>query len=132
MVTNFCPWLSHSTRALDTYVTQSKDYNFLKQNWGKISTLISDVVVGVIDSSVNLIKKDSSIWERHIIYNPGEENGALHFTYTTLTAIKGLQHAAHMASIVGDNSRETGVCKIRAIYLTRLVHQSGSKFSFGL
>eukprot|EP01130_Rhizamoeba_saxonica_P014288 TRINITY_DN6232_c0_g1_i1.p1 TRINITY_DN6232_c0_g1~~TRINITY_DN6232_c0_g1_i1.p1 ORF type:complete len:718 (-),score=138.52 TRINITY_DN6232_c0_g1_i1:35-2188(-) len=84
---------------LHRYVVDSGDTKLLENYWDIISTKIATVLCETTDS-LNIIQKDSSIWERHLINNG--EDGAKHFTYTTLTAIKGLEVATELAKLMGD------------------------------
>ena len=83
--------------ALEEYVTQSGDIDFLRKYWELISSKIADVLVHSIDET-DLIRADSGPWERHL---PGK-----HFSYTSAAAVRGLRAAAHFASIIGDKKRE--------------------------
>ncbi len=86
---------------LDSYVEQSGDTPLLNQYWNIVSGKIADVLVHSVDPEVQLIRKESSIWERHIRDN-GRENGARYYTYSTITAIHGLAAARRMAGRTGD------------------------------
>lgn len=87
--------------ALRRYELASKDDVFTKNNWPTISTKVSDAIVKLVDPSTQLLHKDSSIWETHW---KGRERA---WTYTNLTAAKGLCDASEMASHVGDTARAT-------------------------
>jgi len=89
--------------ALEQYITVSKDTQLLTQYWESvIKPKIVDVLVFTSNNPYNVIQSDSSIWERHLVQNG--EDGARHFTYTTLTAIRGLKAAAALAELIGDEA----------------------------
>ena len=91
---------------MEKYIDYSGDEIFLKKHWPVISEKIADILVLNIDKKYNLIRRDSSIWERHIKSN-GKENGWKYFTYTNLTAIKGLDSAAKLANKMKANKLAT-------------------------
>eukprot|EP01125_Pyxidicula_operculata_P003430 TRINITY_DN1424_c0_g1_i1.p1 TRINITY_DN1424_c0_g1~~TRINITY_DN1424_c0_g1_i1.p1 ORF type:complete len:644 (-),score=114.23 TRINITY_DN1424_c0_g1_i1:341-2272(-) len=85
---------------LETYVTTSSDYSFLQKYWPVIVQKIANVLVNITDNQLGIAQKDSSIWERHL--NTNGEDGAKHFSYTTITSMKGLQSASKLASIMNQ------------------------------
>lgn len=85
--------------ALANYEDLTGDTSISAANWGLISTKIADVLVALIEPATGLIRKDSSIWESH--WNGRER----HWTYTNLTAVRGLCDAAVMAGRNGDDAR---------------------------
>ncbi len=85
--------------ALGGYETLTGDTSISAENWEMISTKIADVLVALIDPATGLIRKDSSIWESH--WNGRER----HWTYTNLTAVRGLCDAAVMAERLGESAR---------------------------
>jgi hypothetical protein len=85
--------------ALRRYELASLDDTFTKANWPTVSEKVGDAIVKLIDPSTGLLFKDSSIWETH--WNGRERT----YTYTNLTAAKGLCDASEMASHVGDTAR---------------------------
>ena len=86
--------------ALRHYVEQSGDTDFLDEHWGTVSTEVADVLEALIEPDTGLIEADSSIWEVHWL---GKQK---HFTYTSLTASRGLCDAAWLAEQLGQ--REIG------------------------
>jgi GH15 family glucan-1,4-alpha-glucosidase len=89
--------------ALENYITVSKDTQLLIEYWESvIKPKIADVLIYTSNNQYNAIQKDSSIWERHLVHTG--EDGARHFTYTTLTAIRGLKAAAALAELINDES----------------------------
>ena len=85
--------------ALANYEDLTGDTSISTENWPLISTKIADVLVALIDPSTGLIRKDSSIWETH--WNGRER----YWSYTDLTAVRGLCDAAVMAERNGDDAR---------------------------
>ncbi|MBP7652470.1 glycoside hydrolase family 15 protein [Candidatus Dependentiae bacterium] len=90
---------------LENYIKLSGDIEFLKKNWGIISEKIADVLIVNIDYEKNVIRRESSIWERHIRSN-GKENGMKYFTYTNITAIKGLRASSYLAELIGNKYKQ--------------------------
>eukprot|EP01124_Arcella_intermedia_P005505 TRINITY_DN13255_c0_g1_i2.p1 TRINITY_DN13255_c0_g1~~TRINITY_DN13255_c0_g1_i2.p1 ORF type:complete len:721 (+),score=165.11 TRINITY_DN13255_c0_g1_i2:259-2163(+) len=88
--------------ALESYITKSNDMNLLSSYWKPvIKPLIADVLVKVSSNPLNIVQKDSSIWERHLKING--EDGARHYSYTTITAIRGLEAAINLANLQNDS-----------------------------
>ncbi|HZI16375.1 MAG TPA: glycoside hydrolase family 15 protein [Myxococcus sp.] len=85
--------------ALRHYERTTGDTTLVDQNWGKVSSLVGDALVGLIDPETGLIRPDSSIWETH--WNGRQRAWA----YTSLTAARGLCDAAELARRVGDTQR---------------------------
>jgi GH15 family glucan-1,4-alpha-glucosidase len=82
--------------------------------WNDISTLIADPLVALIDPSTGLLRRDSSIWETHW---KGRERT---WTYSNITAARGLCDAADLAQRKGDVARAStyraaGIALRRAI-----------------
>lgn len=90
--------------AFETYVQKTMDMDFLNKNYIKVSQLLSDVLLFLIDEKYGVVKPDSSIWERH--WNGNEK----HFSYTTIMAIKGLCSSSKLAEFQGDKE---GIKKYR-------------------
>jgi MYXO-CTERM domain-containing protein len=67
--------------------------------WPTISGKIGDALVALVDPANGLIRKDSSIWETHWY---GRER---HWTYTSLTAARGLCDAVKFADRLKDSTR---------------------------
>ena len=80
----------------------------------------ADVLIGLIDNE-GLIRKDSSIWERHL---NGKEK---HFTYTQITALSGLCAASYIAERFGDTEKSlhyrTAYQNLRKNISEKLIHQ---------
>jgi len=64
------------------YIKKSGDVEFLEENMDKLK-LVGENILHSIDES-NLIREDSSIWERHL-------SRAKHYLYTSITCAKGLE-----------------------------------------
>lgn len=100
------------------------DLSLVDARWPVISTLVADPLVALIDSSTGLVRRDSSIWETH--WNGRERS----WTYTNITAARGLCDAADLAQRKGDvvraaRYREAGVALRRAI-AEKLTDASGA------
>lgn len=87
--------------ALEQYESITKDTSLADEFWPVISIKIGDALVALVDPSTGLIRKDSSIWETH--WNGRERS----WTYTSLTAARGLCDAAKLAQRIKDTSRAT-------------------------
>lgn len=110
--------------ALRNYEEISGDKTLVDEQWGTISTKVADVLVALIDPETGLIRRDSSIWETHW-------NGRERFwTYTSITAARGLCDAAALAARIGDSTRaelyKTTGEKLREAIATRLTDASGA------
>ncbi|WP_338873295.1 glycoside hydrolase family 15 protein [Myxococcus stipitatus] len=87
--------------ALRHYERTTGDLSLVDQTWPTVSTKVADALVALIDPETGLIRPDSSIWETH--WN-GRQRA---WTYTSLTAARGLCDAAVLAERVGDSARAT-------------------------
>lgn len=87
--------------ALREHERRTADTTLVDARWTEISTRIADPLVALIDPSTGLLRKDSSIWETH--WNGRERT----WTYTNLTAARGLCDAAELAMRKGDLARAT-------------------------
>ncbi|WP_426734896.1 glycoside hydrolase family 15 protein [Myxococcus faecalis] len=87
--------------ALRHYERTTGDVTLVDQTWPTVSTKVGDALVALIDPQTGLIRADSSIWETH--WN-GRQRA---WTYTSLTAARGLCDAAALAERVGDTERAT-------------------------
>lgn len=87
--------------ALREHERRTGDTTLVDARWADISTRIADPLVALIEPSTGLLKKDSSIWETH--WNGRERT----WTYTNLTAARGLCDAAELAQRKGDLARAT-------------------------
>jgi GH15 family glucan-1,4-alpha-glucosidase len=77
------------------------DLTLVDSRWNEIATRVADPLVALIDGSTGLVRRDSSIWETH--WNGRERT----WTYTNLTAARGLCDAAELAQRKGDMARAT-------------------------
>jgi GH15 family glucan-1,4-alpha-glucosidase len=82
--------------AFSKYIKQSKDIKFLMDNIKKLK-LTGQNILELIDEKVNLIKKDSSIWEQHLTL-------ARHYLYTSITAAKGLKEFLDLLSLIDEDN----------------------------
>jgi MYXO-CTERM domain-containing protein len=85
--------------ALQHYEEKTKDTTLVDGAWPVVSTRVADVLVALVDPATGLLRKDSSIWESH--WN-GRERA---WSYTNITAVRGLCDAATLATRVGDLAR---------------------------
>jgi MYXO-CTERM domain-containing protein len=110
--------------ALRRYAVDSGDGAFVSQHWETVATRVADVIVALVDPDTGLIRPDSSIWETH--WNGRERS----WTYTNITAARGLCDAAALAEREGDATRSekyraAGTALISAI-AERLTDASGA------
>ncbi|MDP2274696.1 MAG: glycosyl hydrolase [Archangium sp.] len=87
--------------ALREHELRTGDLTLVDARWADISTRIADPLVALIEPSTGLLRRDSSIWETH--WNGRERT----WTYTNLTAARGLCDAAELAQRKGDAARAT-------------------------
>ncbi|NUN13960.1 MAG: hypothetical protein HUU55_10045 [Myxococcales bacterium] len=110
--------------ALGQYLKYSGDIGYFAEHFPAVRDLVAGALVKLIDADLNIVVKDSSIWERH--WNGNEQ----HFTYSTLTAIRGLCDAAHWSDEIGETTAATGfrdaARTLRMGMLTQLVDQNGA------
>lgn len=85
--------------ALREHERRTGDTTLVDARWDDIATRIGDPLVALIEPSTGLMRKDSSIWETH--WNGRERT----WTYTNLTAARGLCDAAELAQRRGDGAR---------------------------
>ena len=85
--------------ALREHERRTGDTSLVDARWNDISTRIADPLVALIEPSTGLLRRDSSIWETH--WNGRERT----WTYTNLTAARGLCDAAELAQRRGDGAR---------------------------
>lgn len=85
--------------ALRSYTVATQDASLLDTRWNDIATLIADPLAGLVDLSTGLLRPDSSIWESH--WNGRQRT----WTYSNLTAARGLCDAAAMAEQMNDSVR---------------------------
>lgn len=105
----------HELRTNDTSLTDAR--------WEQVATKVADPLVALVDPLTGLIRKDSSIWETHWL---GRERA---WTYTSLTAARGLCDAAAIATRKGDGARamkyRTAANSLRQRIAERLVSAGG-------
>jgi hypothetical protein len=110
--------------ALRNYEKISGDQTLVNEQWSVISTKVADVLVALIDPETGLIRRDSSIWETHW---KGRER---FWTYTSITAARGLCDAAALAERMGDATRaeiyKTTGEKLREAIAQKLTDASGA------
>ena len=82
--------------AFSKYIKKSNDIDFLRDNMEKLR-LTGDNIIGLIDKKVNLIKRDSSIWEFHLTL-------ARHYLYTTIACAEGLKELSDLFSLIGEDT----------------------------
>ena len=87
--------------ALAHYEAKTADKTLVDGAWPVVSTRVADVLVALVDPATGLLRKDSSIWETH--WN-GRERA---WTYSNITAVRGLCDAATLAKRQGDMARAT-------------------------
>ncbi len=85
--------------ALHAYEQITGDTSLVDAYWPDVAAKVGDALVGLVEPETGLIRPDSSIWETHW------EGRERHFTYTDLTAVRGLCDAAALAERVGDHER---------------------------
>lgn len=87
--------------ALRQHELRTGDTTLADARWDEVATKVADALVALVDPATGLMRKDSSIWETH--WN-GRERA---WTYTSLTAARGLCDAAAIAQRRGDLARAT-------------------------
>lgn len=109
--------------SLGEYVRATGDWSLVEERWPTIRDRVADFLLPLIDSD-GLILPDSSIWEHHWY---GAERK---WSFTSLTAARGLCDAADMAEHVGDAALATSYREaaeqIRRGILSHLRDESGA------
>lgn len=82
--------------AAQQYEQRTGDKTLVDQSWPVMSAKIADVLLALVDPVTGLVRADSSIWESH--WNGRQRS----WTYTSITAARGLCDAATLADRVGD------------------------------
>jgi uncharacterized protein (TIGR03382 family) len=82
--------------AIGEWVKAGGDISFVESH--NVFEDVADVLVSTIDDT-QLIKPDSSIWERHW------DGNQKHFTYTSAWAVRGLMEAHELAVVLEDTAR---------------------------
>jgi hypothetical protein len=85
--------------ALRAHEALTGDTSVADARWQEIAGEVGDVLVALVDPDTGMIRADSSIWETHW---KGRER---RWTYTSVTAARGLCDAAAIAERVGDQVR---------------------------
>ena len=85
--------------ALGHYVDVTGDVAFAEDHWEDVATRVADPIIALVEPDTGLLRPDSSIWETH--WNGRER----HWTYTNITAARGLCDAAELAEQLGDARR---------------------------
>ena len=110
--------------ALRRYEDRSTDATLRADNWELIASKIADPLVALVDPDTGLIRPDSSIWETH--WNGRERS----WTYTNITAVRGLCDAAALAAREGDDGRaesyRAAALALRAAIAEKLTDSSGA------
>jgi uncharacterized membrane protein YgcG len=110
--------------ALREHERRTGDLTLTDAKWTVISTRIADALVALIDPATGLMRKDSSIWETHW---KGRERT---WTFTNVTAARGLCDAAVLAERKGDTTRAATYRQagqnLRAAIATKLTDAAGA------
>ncbi|MCC6527814.1 MAG: glycosyl hydrolase [Polyangiaceae bacterium] len=110
--------------ALRNYERASGDTTLVDQAWSRIAAEVADPLVAVVDPATGLVRPDSSIWETH--WNGRQRS----YTYTDITAVRGLCDAAALAERVGDTARaasyRTAALALRTAVAERLTDADGA------
>ncbi len=85
--------------ALREHERRTGDLTLTDEKWTTLSTRVADPLLALIDPITGLVRKDSSIWESHWL---GRERS---WTFTSLTAARGLCDAAVLAERKADGAR---------------------------
>ncbi|HEY3355408.1 MAG TPA: glycoside hydrolase family 15 protein [Polyangia bacterium] len=105
--------------ALAEYAAAGGDTGLLNTYWATIRDRVGNVLAGLTDATTGLVKADSSIWEVH--WNGKQKR----YTYTSLTAARGLCAAAGLARSRGEptvaDAWETAAAGIRDALRTKSV-----------
>jgi hypothetical protein len=84
--------------ALGAYERASGDTSLVDASYEIVRDRVANVIVALVEPETGLLRPDSSIWETH--WNGRER----HWTYTNVTAVRGLCDAAVLAERVGDDA----------------------------
>jgi glycosidase len=110
--------------ALRNYEVLTGDTSLADAHWETVATRVADPIVALVDPATGLLRRDSSIWETH--WN-GRERA---WTYTNITAVRGLCDAADMAERRGDRARATAwrdaAVGLREAIATELTDDTGA------
>lgn len=86
--------------ALDLYVEASGDTALVERHRRDVFDLTADAIVHNVEADLDVIRRESGPWERHLIENG--YNGARRFSYTSAACHRGLAAAARLAERIGD------------------------------
>lgn len=110
--------------ALRSYEVLTGDTSLVDQVWPIASAKVADALVALIDPQTGLLRRDSSIWETH--WN-GRERA---WTYTNITAARGLCDASTLAARLGDAAMaatyKEAATKLRQAIAEKLTDASGA------
>jgi GH15 family glucan-1,4-alpha-glucosidase len=113
-VNDFGPNVEYDGYGLTLWAMRHAQVNDLQK-----TRAIADAIVGLIDPTTHLMKKDSSIWEVHTM---GRERT---WTFTNITAVRGLCDAAEMDPERADMYRAAGKA-LRAQIAAQLTDSTGA------
>lgn len=85
--------------ALRQHELRTGDTSLADERWEQVATRIAEPLVALVDPTTGLVRRDSSIWETH--WNGRQRS----WTYTSLTAARGLCDAAALAERRHDGAR---------------------------
>ena len=85
--------------ALKHYADRSGDLAFVSANWPQVRDGVGDVIEGLVEPDTGVMWGDSSIWEVHWL-----DFKAKRFTYTSLTAARGLCDLGDLAESIGETA----------------------------
>ncbi|MBX5482565.1 MAG: glycosyl hydrolase [Myxococcaceae bacterium] len=110
--------------ALRSYERATGDLTLAENAWPEIATKVADPIVALVDPATGLLRPDSSIWETH--WNGRQRT----WTYTNITAVRGLCDAAEIAERLGDEANATKyrstALAVRAAIAARLTDPNGA------
>jgi hypothetical protein len=104
-------------------IRQVNDAAFIDASWDTIATRIADPLVALIDPATGLLRPDSSIWETH--WNGHQRT----WTFSNLTAVRGLCDAAELADARGDprgTAWRNAALALRAAIASKLTDSNGA------
>lgn len=110
--------------ALRNYQQATGDPSLVTSAWDTISQRVADPLLALVNPVNGLIQPDSSIWETH--WNGRQRT----WTYTSITAARGLCDAAELATQQGDLVRaqqyRAAAEALRAAIAARLTRSDGA------
>jgi GH15 family glucan-1,4-alpha-glucosidase len=90
--------------ALGVYVEKSGDVALATLAWPEVRDGVADVLVSLIDAN-DVLRADSSIWERHLATRAGTPDGKKQFAYSSIQAVAGLRAAAALGRLAGEPAK---------------------------